>query len=357
MLCAQELAMDEFRVGYSAAFRRNNGSWNFPGFDPHIMDGDARLKAVALKNGPVISPTDLLGLDGLILAGETLPAETLQASETLCVVARFGVGYDKVDVHACSRADVALCTTPDAVRRPVAVAALTLVLSLAGRLLVKDQLVREGPSGFARRSDYMGVGLTGRTLASVGLGNIGLEMFRLATPFGMRHIAFDPFADRNRVAGSNVALVDLDTVFREADFLALHCPLTADTYHLVNEKRLAMMKPTAFLVNTSRGPVVDQTALEEALLAGIIAGAGLDVFDPEPPPSDARILQMPNTILTPHALSWTDESFTGIGAACVDAVRAVSVGHVPRHVVNRDVLYHPGFRRKIERHLAAASPE
>ena len=344
--------MARFRVGFSAAFRRSDGGWNFPGFDPHVMDADPRLQTVSLHNGPVIRPEDLRELDGLILAGETLPADALRTSRRLCVVARFGVGYDKVDVAACSKAGIALCVTPDAVRRPVAVAALTLVLALAGRLMIKDALVRQGPDGFAKRIDHMGVGLTGRTLASIGLGNIGLEMFRLAAPFDMRHIACDPFADPQRAAECKVMLVDQETAFREADFLAIHCPLTTETRHLVNAERLAMMKPTAFLVNTSRGPVIDQHALEQVLVDGRIAGAGLDVFDPEPPPADARILRLPNTILTPHALSWTDQSFAAIGASCVDAIRCAAIGLAPRYVVNREVLDHEEFRQALTRHGA-----
>ncbi|HEX4886290.1 MAG TPA: NAD(P)-dependent oxidoreductase [Casimicrobiaceae bacterium] len=346
--------MSVFRVGVSGAFRRADGRWNFPGFDPGALAADRAFDVVQMSNGPTLVHADVADLDGLILAGEALPAAALPAEGRLAVVARFGVGYDKVDVAACTAAGVALTITPDAVRRPVAVAALTLVLALAGKLLVKDRLTREGPAGFARRTDHMGVGLEGRVLASLGLGNIAREMYRLAAPFGMRHIAHDPFADAAAAAALGVALVDLDVAFREADFLCVHCPLTPATRHLVNAERLATMKRDAFLVNTARGPIVDQPALEDALEHGRLAGAGLDVLDPEPPPAGARILQLPNVILAPHALSWTDQGFAAIGAGCIAPMRDVAAGRAPQHVVNREVLAAPAFLARLARRRGAA---
>jgi D-3-phosphoglycerate dehydrogenase len=341
--------MTPFRVAVSAAFRRKDGTWNFPGFDLAPLAGDPAFEVVQLANQPVLLATDLTGFDGLILSGESLPAAALAGQERLAVVARFGVGYDKVDVTACTEAGVAVTITPDAVRRPVAVAALTLVLALAGNLLVKDRLTRQGAPGFAVRTDHMGVGLAGRTLASIGLGNIAAEMFRLAAPLGMRHIAHDPWALPSIAAETGVLLTDLETVFREADFLCVHCPLTAQTRGLVDATRLGSMKRSAFLINTARGPIVDQIALENALAQGTIAGAGLDVLDPEPPPSDARILGFPNVILSPHALSWTDQCFEAIGDRCMASIRAVASGSTPANVVNEVVLASPAFRGKLAR--------
>jgi D-3-phosphoglycerate dehydrogenase len=339
--------MSPFRVAVSARFRRTDGRWNFPYFDLAPLTGDAAFDVVHLGNGPALTGGELRDFDGLILAGEGLPREAIEGQSRLAVVARFGVGYDQIDVPACTEAGVALTITPDAVRRPVAVAALTLVLALAGRLLIKDRLTRQGAAGFAVRTDHMGVGLEGRMLGSVGLGNIASEMFRLAAPLGMRHVAHDPFTDPDLARRSGVTMTDLDTLFREADFLCLHCPLTSQTRHLVDAKRLRSMKPTAFLINTARGGVVDQSALEDALAEGVIAGAGLDVLDPEPPPGDARILGLPNVILSPHALAWTDQCFAAIGAGCVSSIQAVSAGEAPANVVNGAVLAAPAFRAKL----------
>jgi len=339
--------MSPFRVAVSARFRRADGRWNFPYFDLAPLTGNAAFEVVHLGNGPALTASELRDFDGLILAGEGLPREALEGQSRLVVVARFGVGYDQVDVPACTEAGVALTITPDAVRRPVAVAALTLVLALAGKLLIKDRLTRQGTTGFAVRTDHMGVGLEGRTLGSVGLGNIAAEMFRLATPLGMRHVAHDPWIEPDVARRTGVTMTDLDTLFRESDFLCLHCPLTPQTRHLVDAKRLRSMKRTAFLINTARGAVVEQSALEDALAESLIAGAGLDVLDPEPPPGDARILGLPNVILSPHALAWTDQCFAAIGARCVSSMQAASAGEAPANVVNDAVLSAPAFVAKL----------
>ena len=341
--------MTTVHVGISGMFRRSDGTWNFPHFDLSVLESDDRFTVQQLAHGSTLAADELRDIDGLILAGEALPRDALAGQERLAVVARFGVGFDKVDVEACTENGVALTTTPQAVRRPVAVAALTLVLALAGKLLVKDSLTRKGPAGFAVRTDHMGVGLEGRTLGSVGLGNIGAEMFRLAAPLGMRHIAYDPWASARIAEETQVTLTDLATVFRESDFLCLHCPLTPETRHLVNGARLATMKPTSFLINTARGAIVDQQALEDALATGRLAGAGLDVLDPEPPPADAPILALSNVILAPHALCWTDQCFAAIGAGCTASMQALASGSPPPNVVNAAVLTAPRFLAKLAR--------
>ena len=179
---------------------------------------------------------------------------------------------------------------------------LTLLFALTGKLFVKDKLTRQGPAGYAQRSNHMGVGLIGRTLASVGIGNIGAELFRLAQPFGMRFIAHDPFANAAVARELGITLVDLETVFSEGDFVSISCPLSPETHHLVNAERLALMKPTAYLINTARGPIVDQKALTKVLQDGKIAGAGLDVQEQEPPDAGDPLLKLDNVILAPHAL-------------------------------------------------------
>ena len=163
----------------------------------------------------------------------------------------------------------------------------------------------------------MGEGLVGKTLGQLGMGNIGAEVFRLAAPFGMRFIAHDPYQDPKVAAELGVELVGLEELFRRADFLSVSVPLSEATHHIVGERLLKLMKPTAYVINTSRGPMVDQRALHRALTDGTIAGAGLDVFEVEPCPADEPILQLDNVIVAPHALCWTDECFAGNGAADV----------------------------------------
>jgi D-3-phosphoglycerate dehydrogenase len=234
----------------------------------------------------------------------------------------------------------------------VAAAILTFILTLSGKLMVKDRLTRQGPAGWAQKTDHMGVGLIGKTLGSVGIGNIGAEMFRLVKPLDMNFIAHDPYADAKVAQELGVRLVDLDTVFREADFVTINCPLSDSTRHLVNAARLKLMKPTAYLINTARGPIVDQKALTAALQQGQIAGAGLDVLDKEPPDADDPILKLDNVVFAPHALCWTDECFAGIGASDVKAVRAVMQGRDPTGIVNRQVLQNAAWRKRLEGYRA-----
>jgi phosphoglycerate dehydrogenase-like enzyme len=284
----------------------------------------------------------------MAVLGNRFTRASVPASGRLAVVARFGVGYDTVDLAACSDNAIAVVITPDGVRRPVAVSIITLMLALAGKLMVMDRLGRQGPEGWAQKTDHNGVGLIGRTLGSVGLGNIGAEMFRLAKPFDMKFMASDPFADPEVAAELGVELVDLETLFRQSDFLSVNCFLSEETRGLVNAERLALMKPSACLINTARGPIVDQRALTEALAERRITAAGLDVLEQEPPDPDDPILKLDNAIITPHALCWTDQLFAGIGAADVKAVLAVMHGRVPGTVVNRDIVDDPVWRGKLQ---------
>ena len=243
--------MSRFRVALSADFLIPGGAPAFPSFDLGPLDADPQIDwAYVQPEDGRITAASLEGFDALILLAARFDAESIPAGGRLALVARFGVGYDSVDVAACARAGIAVTITPDGVRRPVAVAILTFVLALAGNLFVKDGLAREGAAGFARRSDHMGVGLIGRTLGSIGVGNIGAEMFRMFAPLDMRFIAHDPYVSKADAAALGVTLVDLDRLFRDSDFLAVNLPLTPETEKLVDAQRLAMMKPSAYLINT-----------------------------------------------------------------------------------------------------------
>jgi D-3-phosphoglycerate dehydrogenase len=214
--------------------------------------------------------------------------------------------------------------------------------------MIKDQLTRQAATGFAKRSDHMGVGLVGRTLGALGIGNIGAELFRLMKPFDMKFIAHDPYADKAVAAELGIELVSIEDLFRRSDVLSVSCPLTPDTRHIVNAERLALMKPTAYIINTARGPIIDQKALTEVLQKRKIAGAGLDVLEAEPPDPNDPILNLDNVILAPHALCWTDQCFAGNGAADVRAVLDVQHGRVPRGVVNRKVLDSARFKARLD---------
>ncbi len=338
-----------FRVALSGDFRKPDGNPAYPMFDlgPLLDDPDVELVHVEPVDGRM--PADrLAGCDALILLVPRFDAGSIPDDGRLALVARFGVGYDSVDVEACTRAGIAVAITPDGVRRPVAVAILTYLLALAGKLMVKDRLARGGSATWNQRNDHMGLGLTSRTFGQLGIGNIGMETLRLLQPFGMRLIAHDPHVDPAAAAALGCEMVGLEEIFRQADFLSISVPLNPETRRIVNAERLRTMKPTAYLINTSRGPVVDQPALTQALTEGWIAGAGIDVFEVEPCPADDPLLRLDNVIFTPHSLCWTDECFAGIGAGDVQAALAVKRGQPPKGLVNRAVLDSPLWRARLE---------
>jgi phosphoglycerate dehydrogenase-like enzyme len=345
--------MSKFRVALSGDFKKADGSPAFPDFDLSPLAQNPAIEHEFIKANGVIQAADLEGFDALILLIPRIEPESFPKDGRLAIIARFGVGYDTVNVQACTDHGCALVITPDGVRRPVAVAIMTFMLALAGKLFAKDRITRQGPEGWARRSEYMGVGLVGRTFGSLGLGNIGAEAFRLAEPFDMKFIAHDPYADPAVARDLGVRLVGLEELFAESDVLSVSCPLNEETRHIVNAERLALMKPTAYLINTARGPVVDEVALTRALQEGRIAGAGLDVLEQEPSPADNPLYRLDNVILTPHALCWTDQCFAGIGAADVKAVFDVMHGRVPTGIVNREIVDRPEWRAKLERYQAA----
>lgn len=340
--------MSQFRVGLSADFMKADGSPAFPSFDLRPLDDDPRIdwSYIPVTDGR-IAAENMNGLDALILLAARFDADSFPDDDRLSLIARFGVGYDTVDVEACTRNNVSLVITPNGVRRPVAVAILTFILALSGKLLDKDRITRQGQDGWKHRADFMGQGLVGLTLGSIGVGNIGAEMFRLVRPLGMKFIAHDPYADPILASEMDIELVDLEEVFQRADYLTVNCPLTDDTVGLVTAERLALMKPSAHLINTARGPIVDQAALYEALTSGTIAGAGLDVFEQEPNKIDDPLFQLDNVIVTPHALCWTDQCFAGIGSDDIVAVKAVMNGEQPVGIVNQAISQNPVWLGKL----------
>jgi phosphoglycerate dehydrogenase-like enzyme len=198
-------------------------------------------------------------------------------------------------------------------------------------------------------TDFNGVGLVGKVLGSIGLGNIAVEMFRITAPLEMRPIAYDPYADLNTAKQLGVEMVDLETAIRRSDILTVNCPLMPSTRHLLNRDRLSMMKPSAILVNTARGAIVDQAALVELLQQKRIMGAGLDVFEEEPLGENDPLLTCDNAVLTPHALCWTDQLFSGCAEADIRAVLDVLGGRVPRGIVNKDIINKSEWAAKLHR--------
>jgi D-3-phosphoglycerate dehydrogenase len=331
-----------FRVGVTRDFLKPDGTCGFGDIGLGQLEVSGAGWEYIDLGASELGPEAARDYDGLLVLGPRISEDTLKGADRLRVIARFGVGYDNVDVPACTKAGVLLTIAPDGVRRPVAVAALTFLLALSHNLLVKDRLTRAG--GWGEKLDYNGQGVTGRTLGLLGLGNIGRELAALARPLGLNIAAHDPHVEPTAAAALDVSLVPLEDLLRQADYICICCSLTAQTRHLLNAERLALLKPTAYVINVARGPIIDQAALTRCLQEHAIAGAGLDVFEREPIDPDDSLLGLDNVILAPHALCWTDECFALIGRDAVRSLLDVARGVIPKHVVNRDALAHPRLR-------------
>lgn len=339
------------RIAYTADYLDKGGKFVLPGPGWDLI---REMTGVELEVFPEfladVTPEQIDGYD-LVLT-RTLARwseKSFAGNNQLLSLFRNGVGYDRIDVAALNDAGVMLCITPDAVRRPVAVAIITFILALSTRLMVKHQLTRDGR--WLEVANHHAYGLTGKTLGSIGVGNIGHEMFKLAVPFGMKHIAFDPYLAQGALADVDVKMVDMDTVLAESDFISISCPLNQGTRHLIGEKELRKMKETAFLINTARGPIVDEAALVKALREGWIRGAAIDVFEQEPTPPDNPLLKLDNAIVTAHAMAFTDEFLYNVWAQIHRQLSQVIRGEKPEGLVNPSVWENPRFRARLEKFL------
>ena len=336
-----------FRVGLSSdlAGQKSTFSWG----DIAIETLNPLPWEFLPQAGKNFRPETFQGVDAVAFAGPGIDAESFASPEdSPLILARFGVGYDNIDLGSCTRAGTILTITPDGSQKPVATAALTLLLATMHNLIAKDQLARR--HGWTERLSGLGRGINGKTIATIGLGNVATEFFRLLSPFDVKRISFDPWKTQSEADQHNVQLVELDELFAEADAIVVMAILTPDTKHLVNAHRLSQMKKTAILINLSRGPIVDEAALIDALTTEKIAAAGLDVFETEPPALDNPLFSLPNVTLTPHNIAWTDELAFGMGKSAFGSIKAISRGEIPQFVVNKDVLETPQFKAKIEKY-------
>jgi phosphoglycerate dehydrogenase-like enzyme len=295
-----------------------------------------------------VTPGQIDGVNGLIVLRPAVKAAAFaRGADDLVVIGRSGAGFDKIDVEACTAHDVALFNAPGALSHSTASAALLLMLALAKRLPWQERVVRQGR--WDLQKGVTGHEIQGRTLGIIGLGHSGQELARLVAPFGMRRLAYSPHADPSEAEALGVTLTSLDDLLRESDFVSIHCRLTPQTHQILGAAQVALMKSSAVLVNVARGENVDQAALTEALREGRIAGAGLDVFEAEPLPTDDPLLTLDNVILTPHWLASTTDIWAATGRAMASGILRASRGEPPGDVVNPDVLCRPGFLAKLAR--------
>ena len=305
-------------------------------FDLDLHDSERPLERERLLAG-------VAGRDGVVtMLTDQVDDELFDAAgPQLRVVANYAVGYDNVDVEAASRRGVVVSNTPEVLTEATAELTLALMLAVARRVAEGDRFVRRRAEWIWAPTFMLGVTLRGRTLGIVGLGRIGSAVARLARAHGITVI----YTNRSGPVDSQLEWVPFEELLARTDVVSLHCPLTEDTRHLIGAKELRAMRPDAFLVNTTRGPVVDEEALAAALRSGEIAGAGLDVFEFEPEVGES-LLELENVVLVPHLGSATDETREAMGMLCVAALEAVLVDErCPENAVNAEIWEARGARK------------
>ena len=281
---------------------------------------------------------EIKGVEGVVVRMAPLTRKIIEAADSLKVIGRHGVGVDTIDVQAATEKGIVVTNTPNANATSVAEHTLTAIGALAKRVVVYDHAIRN--RRWELRNSYGAIDLDGRTLGLVGIGRIGsMVARRAAAAYNMKAIAFDPYVTPEKAREMGVTLMSaMDDVFRQADVVSLHTPLTPETRRLVSADRLRLMKPTAFLVNFSRGEVIDEKALYDALKAGVIAGAAIDVYDPEPPLDDNPLFELDNILLSPHSAALTGECVIRMATGAAEGVVDVLSGRRPQFVVNPEVL-------------------
>ena len=277
-------------------------------------------------------------VNGVALGGTGFGQNEIESSGEMMVVARIGVGYDAVDVTALSAKKIPLMTTGIANSPSVAECALFMMLALAKRAAELDALVKNGNWG--TRLKAIPYDLLGKTVLVIGFGRIGSRLVKRLVAMEMNVLVYDPFKSATEVkAAGAVHVADLDAAIARSDFVSVNCPKSPATLNMFDAARLAHMKPTAYLINTARGGIVNEAALHDALVKGKIAGAGIDVFEKEPPPNDNPLFKLQNVITAPHVAGVTREALDRMGLQTAKNILSALDGNpIRENVINQDVL-------------------
>jgi D-3-phosphoglycerate dehydrogenase len=292
-------------------------------FDGNLRTGDEVVAVAA-------------GADAVLNCYAPMPAEVIRGLERCRVIARYGIGLDTIDIGEASARGIVVTNVPDYCIDEVSDHALALMLSLVRRVVVLDRSVRDGGWDLALARPVHR--LRGRTLGLVGFGRIARRLAEKVAPIGLRVVAHDPFVPDEAIAEAGAEPADLDRLLSEADIVSVHAPLTRDTRHLIGARELRGMKPDAFLVNTSRGPLVDLEALRAVRAEGHLGGVALDVLESEPPDRDDPLLSDPGVVITPHAAFYSEEATVEQQRKAAEQVVAALAGDVPVYAVNADAI-------------------
>jgi D-3-phosphoglycerate dehydrogenase len=275
--------------------------------------------------------------------------KVIESSQNLVAIVRYGTGVDNIDLNAATEKGVIVTCAPDYATISVAEHTITFILALSKKVLIADRLTRTGKLGQSWSvlpNDVLAIEVAGKTLGIIGFGRIGREVAKRANALGMKVIAYDPMIDSHNIWKENVTPVDrLEELLPESDFVSIHVPLNEMTYNLIGERELKMMKRSAFLINTSRGKIVNQTALIKALEEGRIAGSALDVYEKEPLDPDNPLTKLSNVILTPHSAWYTDAALERLKDTVVTQIKCILKNEKPPHIINPEVY---AYRKRFD---------
>ncbi len=273
---------------------------------------------------------------GLLIRTSNLPGEVIKGLPKLQVIGRHGAGVDNIDIKAATSQEVLIVNAPEANYDSVAEHVVTLMLGMAKNLLVMDKNVRNG--NFGIRNNILGQEIKGKTIGILGLGKIGISLAKKIKSFDVNIIAYDPYVKKSDVSKYGIEMVDdTDIIYRKSDFITLHVPLTEKTENMIGEEEFKKMKSDAFLINTSRGPVVDENALYEALKNDVIKGAGIDVYSQEPPENNNPLFELENLILSPHNAALTEEAMVNMATHVAQGMIDFYRNRKPKYIVNPSI--------------------
>lgn len=304
---------------------------------------DSHAVAMLAEHFEVVQGTDIhdlarqaQGCSAMLVRVAKVTAEVMDAIPTLRVIAKHGMGVDNIDVDHATKKGILVVNAPYSNLNAVAEHIVMLALALSKQTVLLDRVTRTG--NFSRRTAYTNRELKGAVFGIIGMGKISRLVAKKLSGFEMELIASDPFISQEEVAELGVKLVPAEEVYARSDFVLVHTSLTKSTYHLIGAEQFAAMEKKPYFLNASRGPVVDEAAMIEALRTGQIAGAGLDVFEQEPPPADDPLFSMDNVVLSPHNAALTDGALLAMAMDSAGGIADYLSGRVPAYPVNLEVL-------------------
>ncbi|MEM0007609.1 MAG: C-terminal binding protein [Candidatus Bathyarchaeia archaeon] len=311
-----------------------------------LKEINAEIKSFRCKNDSEILN---VARDADVIISNLLPLnkKILSSLKNLRLIVRLAVGYDNIDLKTATKKRIIVCNIPDYCTVEVTEHTLSLIFALARKIPWIDYYTKKGKANF--RTDWKRFSpiyrLSGKTAGIIGFGRIGMEVAKKLKSLGLRILVYDPYLPDVIFKDSGVMQADLDNLLKASDIISIHCPLTKETYHLIDKKRINLMKKTAMLINVSRGAIVDQEALYEALQNNTIYAAALDVFEKEPLDKNSPFLKLKNVIITPHIAWYSEESIINVRKmACEEIIRFYKCIK-PKHVVNQEVLgYYPKLK-------------